>query len=483
MKSNFLSIERERTLTPLYAGCELNVGERQIVILPDGSKTDVTVLDLDVRSDTIRAAIRMARVRVMVNGECIWVPVAGYNLPSTVGGFQVDCPAIRMLSNKREDVWRLERDVRLRFWSAGSPWIRPGTMRYPARQRWFATDTQMCNEPCFVGGAEYAGRDRIYYHDGLDIGGSEGDTELIAAADGILLGVGERIHERAQDYELQPRYDRVFLLDGRDWVHIYSHVKTIVPKLRPGMAVTMGDPIGFLGKEGSSGGWSHLHYGIKARQPSGMLASEEGYPFLWQTYCTEYVPKILAVARPHQFVPAGQPVVVDGSRSWAASSEGIANYHWQFSDGTEARRASVKRIYSRPGIYSEILTVRDAKGNVSVDFAVVQVIGRYEADALPPGIHATYHPTLDLRPGLPVTFKVRSFYVERGEEVWNFGDGSPAVSVSSVPVGSSGSCHHSEGYASCKHVYAKPGRYIATATRKGSNELTATTRLCVVVEE
>ncbi|MCK5805822.1 MAG: peptidoglycan DD-metalloendopeptidase family protein, partial [Lentisphaeria bacterium] len=382
-----------KTLSPLHTTIELNVGDRTTVQLPDASSVEVAVLGIDVRCGTVRTAIRSARVLVQINGHSVWVPMAGYNLPRPLGGVQIDCPAIRMLANKREDVWKLERDVRLRLWPENASWVEPGTMCYPARQRWFATDTQMCNEPCFVGGAEYVSTDRVYYHDGLDIGGSEGDTALIAAADGILLAVGEDVHPRAADYEMQPRYDRVFLLDGRDWVHIYSHVKTFAPGLQPGMSMKMGEPIGLLGKEGTSGGWSHLHYGIKARQPNGQLTQNEGYAFLWQTYVEEYRPAVIAVARPHHFVRQGESVELDGSKSWAAHEAGVHSYRWRFSDGTEADGACVQHTYKTPGVYSEILTVRDSLGNEAVDFAVVQVVDRYEPEAFPPGIHAAYHPT------------------------------------------------------------------------------------------
>ncbi|MCK5805823.1 MAG: hypothetical protein KAI66_23530, partial [Lentisphaeria bacterium] len=73
--------------------------------------------------------------------------------------------------------------------------------------------------------------------------------------------------------------------------------------------------------------------------------------------------------------------------------------------------------------------------------------------------------------------------VEPGEEIWDFGDGSPSVSVQSVPNGSTPAQKHSPvGYAATQHAYEKPGHYIATATRTAPNGLTATTRLSILVE-
>jgi hypothetical protein len=40
------------------------------------------------------------------------------------------------------------------------------------KQRWFATTTQMSNEPSFVDGSETPWSQKIYYHYGLDTGGS-----------------------------------------------------------------------------------------------------------------------------------------------------------------------------------------------------------------------------------------------------------------------------------------------------------------------
>ena len=109
---------------------------------------------------------------------------------------------------------------------------------------------------------------------------------------------------------------------------------------------------------------------------------------------------------------------------------------------------AVVRRYPRSGMYSEILKVTDAAGRVDYDFAVVQVIDRDHPEQLPPSIHAAYWPTLGLKPGDEVTFKVRTFRIgaHEGRERWDFGDGSPAVEVQSdgnaVPAGQERLCDH-----------------------------------------
>src|SRR6187397_9180 len=116
------------------------------------------------------------------------------------------------------------------------------------------------------------------------------------------------------DTQVSPRYDVIYLLDERGWFYRYSHLHTIRADLRPGMKVTMGEKLGLLGKEGGSGGWSHLHFDISGRQPSGKWGIIEGYAFLWESYQREHKPKLIAVARPHYFVAANEPVVLDGTR-------------------------------------------------------------------------------------------------------------------------------------------------------------------------
>ena len=68
-----------------------------------------------------------------------------------------------------------------------TPWVARGTFRYPVKQKWFATYTQMANEPTYVDGGERPDVRKIYYHSGLDIGGREGDVEVVAATDGLVV--------------------------------------------------------------------------------------------------------------------------------------------------------------------------------------------------------------------------------------------------------------------------------------------------------
>jgi hypothetical protein len=323
----------------------------------------------------------------------------------------------------------------------------------------------MANEPTFVDGPESPDVPTIYYHNGLDLGGSEGDVPVLAAADGLIVQAGE---ERLPGARVSTRYDKVSILDRRGWLLGYYHLHSIDPSIVPGVIVKMGRPIGVLGKEGHSGGWSHLHFGLWNPQPSGRNGSGEMYAYAWQAYVRQHAPDVLAVARPHHLIWAGQTARLDGSRSWSAHGE-IARFEWTFTDGSTAEGPVTQRRYDTPGVYSEILKVTDADGNAGYDFAVVQVIGRDETNGRPPSIHATYWPTMDLKPGQAITFKVRAFGTTHGEEAWDFGDGTAATTKSDGCVDPMAA----DGYARTSHAYDRAGDYIVTVRRADGHGLEA----------
>jgi murein DD-endopeptidase MepM/ murein hydrolase activator NlpD len=456
---------------------DLRVGETQDVSLSNGTAAHVKLLDLQERRDEVNGAVRLAQVRVEVNGQVTNLTSGTYHLPVTFGSVQIDCPITKGYLEKSggQNPWGLLKDARLRLWPAGSAWIARDSFVYPAKQRWFASYTQMANEPVYVDGGDLPAKKEIYYHFGLDIGGSEGLVDVVSAAEGIVTSSGNDVlADQAADVPAERRYDVVYIRDARDWYYRYSHLKFIDPAVRPGARIALGQKIGVLGKEGGSGGWSHLHFDISARQPSGLWGIEEGYAFLWQAYEQEHPRELVAVARPHALVWAGQKVMLDGSRS-----RGLGLRHeWTLTEGGSASGERVERIYEKPGTYCEILKVTDMSGRVDYDFMVVQVIDHAHPDQPPPTIHANYAPTFGIRPGDPVVFKVRTFRDKAGGETWDFGDGTPAVRVKSD---ANVDRHAPDGYAEARHVYAKPGRYLVNVQHVSTEGIRAVARLQVRV--
>lgn len=476
----------EPKLAPLHATADLNLGESQEVTLTNGKKVTVKVLDLMEQRDSLRGAVRKAEVKVLVDGKEVTLVSANYRLPVKVGEVQIDCPVTGGYRDRATkttgglDVWGLEKAVRLRLWPADSPLVNPGTFGYPAKQRWFASQTQMANEPVYVDGGEKPGLDaNIYYHYGLDIGGAEALVDVVAATDALVVSVGKEVLPGYADTPVSPRYDVIYLLDDRGWFYRYSHLHTIRPEIRPGTTVKLGQPLGLLGKEGGSGGWSHLHFDISGRQPSGKWGIIDGYAFLWEAYIQGHKPRLLAVARPHHFAAVGEKVTLDGSRSWSDTGS-IASHDWTCTDGQTAKGPTLERSYDKPGVYSEVLRVTDKDGRIDYDFAIVNVVDEEHPEALPPSIHAVYAPTLGLKPGQEIKFLVRTFRTTDGEETWNFGDGSPQVTVKSdgnvVPLAK-------DGYAATTHKFEKPGVYLVRVSRTNKQGFTATAHLKVFVEK
>jgi len=342
---------------------ELNIGETQEVELWNGEKIKLQVLKVEEIRDSLHHGIRGANVEVAIDGEEIILNTGNYNLPVTIGKVQVDCPFIqKYYSNAHHDRWGLTKDVRLRLWPKDSPFIEPGTFVYPIKQLWFASMTQSGNEPSYVDWGEHPAEEKIYYHSGHDMGGAEGLDEIISATDGLVVSSKNEV---LQGYDTIPmiytRPDAVNILDKRGWFVEYVHLDSIDPAIAIGTNVKMGQRIGFIGKQSTSGGWVHLHFQLVTRYPvSDKWGIEDAYPYVWESYVNQYNPPLIAVARPHQICWTGQDITLDGTKSKSFKGQ-IASWEWLFSDGNSAIGATQTRSYPIPGEYSEILKVTDSE--------------------------------------------------------------------------------------------------------------------------
>ena len=465
-------------IDPLVRTVDLDIGDRAKVELADGTSASVRLLGVKEDRDTVRGALRRATVELEVDGCRVELISATYHLPITVGGVQIDCPITKGYVQSGNNQWSLDADARLRLWPAGSPWIRPGTFSYPVNQRWFASHTLMANQ---LGDDERPDDKTFYYHWGLDFGGAERMVDVLAATDGIVVSAGDERFEAIKIPDIvHPRYDVVYLRDGRGWFYRYSHLDSIDPAVKPGERVKMGQKIGVLGKRGASGGWSHLHFDVGIPQPSGRYGITDGYAFVWQAYRQQYGIKLQAVARPHQLVWTDEPVTLDGTRSFSANGREQLRFKWISSDGPSATGPLVERRYAAAGTYNEILEVSDGAGALDYDFALVQVIDREHPTQQPPTIHAAYWPTFGIEPGDEVTFKVRSFRIgsDDGQETWDFGDGTPTVTVKSD---GNAIALAPDGYAITTHRFSQPGHYLVSVRRTNFRGETATARLQVRV--
>ena len=477
----FVSCNDAPVVTPIRVIAELNTGESLDITLSNGDMVKLELLQVDVVRDSLRNAIRSAQVNISVDGEEITLHSGNYNLPVTVGKVQIDCPVVQNYnSNTRRNIWELDKDARFRIWPAGSPFIAPGTFAYPVKQEWLASMSQSGNEPTYVDWGENLANKDIYYHEGHDIGGAEGLDEIVSATDGLVLAANGDTLEGFDDFPGDVRTDIIYILNDLGWYIRYSHLDSTDPASKPGSRVKLGQPIGIMGKQGGSGGWVHLHFGMSHKETStGNWGIEDAYPYVWEAYVRQYDPAMMAVARPHHLLWTGQEAILDGRKSRSFAGD-IVSYEWTFCDGTTATGPVQKETYEKPGEYSEILKVTDSRGNVDYDFTVIQVYDRGVQEQTIPAIQPVYYPSLDIKPGDPVTFLVRTFNTAVGNEVWDFGDGSPPVSVKSETVDRQNFIKGK--FAETVHSFSEPGHYIVSVERSDEMGLKAVAHLHVVVK-
>ena len=248
----------------------------------------------------------------------------------------------------------------------------------------------------------------------------------------------------------------------------------------PARQVKMGQTLGLLGKEGGSGGWSHLHFDISGRQPSGKWGIIEGYAFLWEAYLREHKPKLLAVARPHHFV-AGRR---EGRRSTAAA-RGRPRARSRRTSGpspTARRRPAptVERTYAKPGVYSEMLKVTDSDGP-----GRLRLRGRQRRRQGPPGAAAAVDPRRLLRRRSASSRATRSrSWCARSARPTARRPGTSATAARRSTVQSDGNVVQlaKDGYAATVHRFEKPGIYLVRVSRTNKQGFTATAHLKVFIE-
>jgi murein DD-endopeptidase MepM/ murein hydrolase activator NlpD len=469
-------------LTRLNTIAELNIGESKDVELINGEIVSLTLLDVSLVRDSVRGAIRDAHVKVSVDGKEITIGSGLFYLPVTVGKVQIDCPLIKEynVSGYYRNSGKLKKDAKIRLWPKDSPYIQSGTFGFPLKQSFLANRSQSQHELAGLGWAENPqNKDYHGYHPTHDFGGAEGMDEVIAATDGLIVSAKDSVLTEYKDLPGDVRPDVVWVVDGRGWYYRYSHLDSVEPDINPGEQVKLGQKIGNMGKQGGSGGWVHLHFGVHYKNPeTSMWEVEDAFPYLWEAYVNEYKPAVKAIARPRLAAWTNQEVKLDGSKSVSLAGD-ITSYEWIFTDGTSAKGPVQKKSYPVAGEYSEILKVTDSKGNVDYDFLYIQVFDREDPSKQIPTIQPAFHPTLDIKAGDPVTFLVRTFGSETGEEVWDFGDGTEKVTVNSGVV--EPRIQNEMKFAETVHTFSKPGHYIVRVERTNQNGFPAIGHLYVKV--
>jgi len=159
-------------------------------------------------------------------------------------------------------------------------------------------------------------------------------------------------------------------------------------------------------------------------------------------------------------------VIFDGSTSVAGIGAAIANYQWDFGDGSSSSGSavSVTHKYSAVGTYRVTLTVTDTNGLQSTSAPQLVTVG--------PGVLPTasflFSPTAPTA-GSPVFFNASASVAGTGHRIvsyrWNWGDGTP----------------NSSGVTR-SHTFAAIGTYVVVLTVTDEAGQTATTSVEVAVQ-
>lgn len=444
----------------------------------NGDLFKIELLNIQTTTDSIKEAIRSATVTVRIskgkkigfadtaknsqlsglrNKVTIKIVCGNYTLPTTLSdfGIQIECTVVRnYLRNSIHNDWAIEKDARLRIYPYTGRFIKEGVFGFPLDAELFSAKTQAGNEPVFVGGEGLS--KKIYYHADLDFGGSDGLVKLYSTTDGVVFGKGRDYNYQLSDnpnifneYVLRPLADQLIILDPMGFFHLYAHLNTFATDLYPGSKVSKGDFIGTLGKTGGSGNWSHLHYGMYAEQPSGKIARVDPYPFIVQSYIDENKPAIIAVARPHKFILAGEEVLLSADNTYNNSNQ-KAYYEWTV-DGKVFFGKNVNVIFDLPGSYTAILKAYNDIG-YDYDSVSIKVLDKSNLNAQIPNIYPTFHPSKAIKINDPVVFQFKTTGVDEYTDLcteFNFGDGF----IKNV-------CYTGPDDNSIVHRYLKSGHYI-----------------------
>lgn len=419
---------------------------------------DVTLLavrthwdpDRIIKGNADRRTMRMAEIDVDVSGEHKTLYARPYQMPVVVNGIRLYVETIAPWARGIVPVSGLKRQVRLSAVPEGESW-GPNSMLFPVgRYRWRSgtyNNTWHALVPY----------NAMYYHRGEDYGAIPDRLPVVAVLPGrVAASPLPRGDGRSNGVivEVEP---------GISYRLAHMNIDTIDAALTTGVEVRGGQTMARTGEtwNGRKAQLSdpHLHWGIEIDgTPLGT------FPLAVEAYFRTYPDPALAVAGGYYFALPGDTVHLDGTRSLARPGDRIADYSWRLHDGSLRREPIVGVSYSKPGLYSEQLTVRTTGGYEFRDFAQVRIYDPEHGGAAAAGWF--YHtPVRGIRPGTDVLFWNR-LWGTSGTVTIEFGDGSPARAVD----------------REIRHTYSAPGLYTARLVAADAAGHQIVVQLPVVVE-
>ncbi|GHB86999.1 PKD domain-containing protein [Persicitalea jodogahamensis] len=438
---------------------ELDVGERQEVMLDKGQKATIELLSLkeitepyfQVADSQIVDAVVRAEVEILVEGKKKKLEGGPFQLPVAVGGVAVLVGCTRGMAG---GIFKdgLQKDVRLEVKSADAPWVAADRFVFPIKNyRWHASNYQHT----YLGVVPNIAR--LYYHRGEDMGMIPDLEEVRSVNEGTLI--------RRPGPEGDKGSNVLWVKDSTGMIVRYVHMNeyNIDQNNRVGETVKQGQRLGLTGNtyDNHRSPSPHLHVSLHDSANSDHYYNS--FPMIVAAYRNSFPGELLPIAGVIRHAYAGQEITLDATKSLAGAGRKIKSYVWSFTDGTQAQGPRVSRKYTQPGTYSEELRVADDQGRWDRDFVEVFVLAKNQT-MKPPRAWINYYPIRHIEPGDEVRFLIR--HVNLQNLTIDYGDGTKAPWTEET-----------------RHRYAKPGNYVVTVTGESKGAGPGTFHVRVVVED
>lgn len=376
-------------------------------------------------------------VNMEIDGNPVTIFHRPYQMPVTFEGLRIYIENIRQLD---ESAWYgkcgdMKKQVRIAVCMENEPWGPDDTV-FPVND--YVWRSAVYNNTW----SSLVPFNLLYYHRGEDYGAIPDRLDVVSPVDGIIA------QTPLPNGDGKSNAICIESKNGMRWRLSHMNIESVKRDYPVGTFVRKGT---MLAKTGMT--WNgkrtqksdpHLHTDLVI--DGKKMAS---FPYLMEAYLKKYPDKVIAIAGGYRFTKPGNPVDLDGGRSFSGGEIPLKSYIWKLSNGETVYGQKAKISYDQPGFYTEELIVENETGDQDRDFLYVRVSDRTRGRNIAYG-WAYYYPLRGIKTGMEVLFWNRLINVV-SDTMINFGD-------------------HEEWYPIIKestHRYKSPGKYIVTLRSAG----------------
>ncbi|WP_372947273.1 PKD domain-containing protein [Mariniphaga sp.] len=394
------------------------------------------------------------KVKLEVDGNIVNLFHRPYEMPLTANGLRIYIENIKKFDESAiyGKCGNLEKDVRISLRLENESW-GPENLVFPINDYLWHSAVYKNTWSSLVP------FNHLYYHRGEDFGAIPGKLNVVSPCDGLIT--------KSPLPNGDGGSNGICILndDGVEWRFAHMDIENINKKHSEGNFIKAGEIIGKTGMtwngKKSQTNDPHLHVHLSINNIK--LAS---FPFLMEMYLKKYPDPVIAVAGGYRFAVVGDTLNLDASRSIANNSKQIKEYKWKLSNGKIINKATAKKTYYKPGIYSEELIVTTNDESIDRDFLYVTVYDTLQIQNLKfPKGWAYYYPLRGIRPESEVLFWNRMTNLAYNVKI-NYGDDNNWYVIKEES----------------KHIYKNPGRYVVTLITNDSEDNSYSLKMEVVVE-